>query len=215
MAAFDELEMIVEGIDNASNMERMNLWPQIFSCISPNESIEVVRFALWIVGTCAQNNPETQKDLLEKHQIFEILLNFWQENSATHVTTMDSTSAADSTKDSTHSTQTHNTHSTQSNSNQDNGDQNAAIHPSHMVQSKIIYCLSALLSNNPQGLQDFITRNGFKIINNFVTNDPEIVRKIGFLLGKILANEIGHDTLRCLIENCDNLLNIFDNPQEE
>ena len=77
MNAFDELEMIVEGIDNASNMERMNLWPEIFSCLSKDESIEVIKFALWIIGTCAQNNPETQISLLKKHAIFSRLLEVW------------------------------------------------------------------------------------------------------------------------------------------
>jgi hypothetical protein len=157
--------MIVEGIDNASNMERMNLWAEIFACISPSESVEVVRFALWIIGTCAQNNPETQKDLLVKHNIFSRLLELWQ--------------------DSTHE-------------------------PSQ-IQPKVMYCLSALLSNNSAGLEDFITRNGFKVINDF--NSETVSSKMRFLLFSILSNEIGPDTVRCLIKDCPNLLSILESEE--
>jgi hsp70-interacting protein len=80
--AFDELEMLVEGIDNASNMDKMNLWPVIFECLETGETLDVVRFALWIIGTCAQNNPETQSCMQEKHEIFARLLTLWQREPA-------------------------------------------------------------------------------------------------------------------------------------
>lgn len=157
--------MIVEGIDNASNMQRMNLWPEIFACISPSESVEVVRFALWIIGTCAQNNHETQKDLLEKHNIFSRLLELWQDST----------------------------------------------HEPAQIQPKIMYCLSALLSNNPAGLEDFVTRKGFKVIDNFTI---EVANKMKFFLCTVLSNEIGPDTVRCLIEDCPNLQVILDSKTE-
>lgn len=161
--AFDELEMIVEGIDNASNMEKMNLWPEIFACMDSQESLEVVKFALWIIGTCAQNNPETQAALLTKHDIFSRLLALWKDDSK--------------------------------------------------IQPKLMYCLSALLSNNPAGLEDFVTRNGFKVINDF---DADAVDgKMKFLLRTVLSNEIGADAVRCLIKDCDNLLIILDDQQED
>ena len=167
LAAFDELEMIVEGIDNASNMQRMNLWPEIFACISPSESVEVVRFALWIIGTCAQNNPETQKDLLEKHNIFSRLLELWQDST----------------------------------------------HESSKIQPKIMYCLSSLLSNNPAGLEDFIARDGFKIIDNF--HFETVSSKIKFLLRTVLSNEIGSDTVRCLIKDSPNLILLLESEEAE
>lgn len=154
--------MIVEGIDNASNMQRMNLWPEIFACISPSESVEVVRFALWIIGTCAQNNPETQKDLLEKHNIFSRLLELWQDSK----------------------------------------------YESSRIQPKIMYCLSALLSNNSAGLEDFIARDGFKVIDNFHC-ETTVSSKIRFLLCSVLSNEIGTDNVVCLIKDCPNLLLIL------
>ena len=165
--------MIVEGIDNASNMERMNLWPEIFACISSNEPAAVVKFALWIIGTCAQNNPETQTVLLKKHDIFSRLLCLWQDNQY----------------------------------DESNGDDDAiAANPIH---PKIMYCLSSLLSNHPAGLEDFVALNGFKIINSFHSSLRE---KMSFLLCSILSNEIGADTLRCLLKDCQNLLEILDNP---
>lgn len=163
LEAFDELEMIVEGVDNASNMEKMNLWPDIFDCISPSESVEVIRFALWIIGTCAQNNPETQKALLEKHSIFERLLTLWS---------------------------------------------NTQIRP------KIVYALTALLSNHPMGLEDFVTRDGFKVLEVGSLELDELMRKKMKFLLTVLGNEIGPDSLRCLLANCSNLTAIFDEPEE-
>lgn len=158
--AFDELEMIVEGIDNASNMDKMNLWPEIFSCIQADESVEVVKFALWIIGTCAQNNLETQFALLKKHDVFSRLLTLWNDST---------------------------------------------------FQPKIMYCLSALLSNNPEGLENFVSCNGFKIINNFNSTVDE---KMKFLLKSVLSNEIGVDAARCLIKDCEKLIEILDSKDE-
>ena len=158
LAAFDELEMIVEGIDNASNMDKMNLWPEIFSCISSNESIEVVKFALWIIGTCAQNNPETQVALLQKHDIFSRLLAVWN------------------------------------------------TFPE--ARAKVMYCLSALLSNNPNGLEDFAARSGFAVIENFDESESGqvIAKKLKFLLCTVL----GLDAVGCLIKDCPKLMTIME-----
>lgn len=155
--------MIVEGIDNASNMERMKLWPEIFSCISQDESMEVVKFALWIIGTCAQNNPETQADLLQKHDIFSRLLAVW------------------------------------------------TSFPVVQAQSKVMYCLSALLSNNTAGLEDFVTHSGFAVIDKF-DGSEQLEGKLKFLLCRVLGNEIGMDTVRCLVKDCPRLLEIIESP---
>lgn len=176
--------MIVEGIDNASNMEKMNLWPEIFACISSDEPVEVVKFALWIIGTCAQNNPETQTALLKKHDIFSRLLCLWQDN---RYESKDDINSDDTTAD-------------------DTTIEDVTANPIH---PKIMYCLSALLSNHPAGLEDFIALNGFQIIDSFHSSLRE---KMSFLLCSVLSNEIGADTLRCLLKDCQNLLEILDNP---
>lgn len=154
--------MLVEGIDNASNMEKMSLWPDIFECLGTGETLEVIRFALWIIGTCAQNNPEAQKCLQENHSVFPRLLELWQREPA--------------------------------------------------VQSKIMYCLSSLLSNNPAGLEIFVTAGGFAVVDQFEGED--VRRKLKFLL-TVLGNQIGPDAVRCLVKDCPVLVSIEAEPVEE
>ncbi|RHZ56057.1 hypothetical protein Glove_406g48 [Diversispora epigaea] len=63
--AFDNLEMLVEQIDNAINIEKMNLWPQIISFLSFSE-VSLRKYAIWVCGTAVQNNPQAQKAFVEK-----------------------------------------------------------------------------------------------------------------------------------------------------
>jgi hsp70-interacting protein len=81
LQAFDELEMLIESLDNACNLEKMHMWPDVLSCLDPKESEQVARFALWIIGTAAQNNPEVQRDLLSRHDIVTRVLAAWSEES--------------------------------------------------------------------------------------------------------------------------------------
>ena len=63
-----------------------------------------------------------------------------------------------------------------------------------------MYCLSALLSNNPAGLEDFITRSGFAVIEKFDGNE-QVAKKLKFLLCTVLGKEIGLDAVRCLLRS--------------
>ncbi|CAG8434104.1 5298_t:CDS:2 [Diversispora eburnea] len=63
--AFDNLELLVEQIDNAMNIEKMNLWPQIISFLSFSE-VSLRKYAIWVCGTAVQNNSQTQKAFVEK-----------------------------------------------------------------------------------------------------------------------------------------------------
>ena len=58
--ALDNLEMLIEGIDNARNIENMKLWPGIIKQLSAAEP-EVRKGTAWVCGTAVQNNPEAQK----------------------------------------------------------------------------------------------------------------------------------------------------------
>ncbi|CAI2171208.1 12312_t:CDS:2 [Funneliformis geosporum] len=70
--AFDNLEMLVEQIDNANDVENMNLWPKILSFLSfPEKSLRL--HAVWVCGTAVQNNPKAQKAFAEKGGIKLIL----------------------------------------------------------------------------------------------------------------------------------------------
>ncbi len=62
LAAWENLEMLVEQIDNAVNVDRMSLWPGIFGVLGEADA-RVVRCAYSLVGTAAQNNPEVQRVL--------------------------------------------------------------------------------------------------------------------------------------------------------
>lgn len=155
LAAFDELELLVESVDNASNMERMKLWPAVFACLAAEEQIDVVRFALWIIGTCAQNNPDTQRALQEHHDVIARLLTVWRD------------------------------------------EQRDVLR----IRAKILYCLIALLSNNPTGLEQFVGQSGFRAIDDYgVTGDASLEEKMRFLL-TMLNGEIGREAVQCLL--CD------------
>ncbi|CAG8477764.1 14313_t:CDS:10 [Acaulospora morrowiae] len=63
--ALDDLEMLVEQIDNANDIENMNLWPKILSFLSlPEASLR--KHAIWVCGTAVQNNIRAQKAFTDK-----------------------------------------------------------------------------------------------------------------------------------------------------
>ncbi|KAI8325200.1 Fes1-domain-containing protein, partial [Martensiomyces pterosporus] len=58
--ALDDLEMLVENIDNASNLEPLGLWPRVLKLYADPEP-SVRTGALWVSGTAVQHNPAAQK----------------------------------------------------------------------------------------------------------------------------------------------------------
>ncbi|GBC02951.1 hypothetical protein RclHR1_00490037 [Rhizophagus clarus] len=70
--AFDNLEMLVEQIDNAIDIENMNLWPKLLSFLSFSEHT-LRKHAVWVCGTAIQNNIRAQKAFAEKGGIKLIL----------------------------------------------------------------------------------------------------------------------------------------------
>ncbi|KAI8574945.1 hypothetical protein K450DRAFT_264010 [Umbelopsis ramanniana AG] len=71
--ALDNLEMLIEGIDNAMNLENMKLWPAIIAQLN-NENAEIRKGVAWVCGTAVQNNPKAQQALLDNNGL-EPLLN--------------------------------------------------------------------------------------------------------------------------------------------
>lgn len=63
--ALDNLEMLVENMDNANNLENMGMWPALLGLLD-DESEVIRKMALWVVGTAVQNNPTSQKSLVSK-----------------------------------------------------------------------------------------------------------------------------------------------------
>jgi hsp70-interacting protein len=64
LTAFDNLELLVESIDNASNLQVLKLWPPLLSQLSAPEA-PIRRYAAWVIGTAVQNNPKAQGHLLQ------------------------------------------------------------------------------------------------------------------------------------------------------
>lgn len=74
--ALDELEMLVESTDNATDMEKLRLWSPLISTLTKNEKInsdEWKKMCLWVIGTAAQNNPQAQEALCEYGVLREVL----------------------------------------------------------------------------------------------------------------------------------------------
>ncbi|KAI9343864.1 hypothetical protein DFJ73DRAFT_941739 [Zopfochytrium polystomum] len=65
LAAFDELELLVESLDNANDLRTLNLWKPIIGILASDPEPELRAFAAWVIGTAVQNNPRSQKDFYE------------------------------------------------------------------------------------------------------------------------------------------------------
>ncbi|KAI0292991.1 armadillo-type protein [Multifurca ochricompacta] len=57
--ALDDLEMLVENIDNANDLEKLKMWEPLQDLLSsPSDNMKTQ--ALWVIGTALQNNPAAQ-----------------------------------------------------------------------------------------------------------------------------------------------------------
>lgn len=78
ITAFDNLELLVEQIDNATNLEILKLWPPLLSLLSSSSSSsssepEIRRYAAWTIGTAVQNNPKAQLHLYQYQGIKRLI----------------------------------------------------------------------------------------------------------------------------------------------
>ncbi|OCH92567.1 nucleotide exchange factors-like protein [Obba rivulosa] len=59
--ALDDFEMLIEHIDNANNMEKLQMWEPLQALLtSPSSTDDIKTQTLWIIGTAVQNNPAAQ-----------------------------------------------------------------------------------------------------------------------------------------------------------
>ncbi|KNC99601.1 uncharacterized protein SPPG_04989 [Spizellomyces punctatus DAOM BR117] len=72
LAAFDELEMLVESLDNANDLRPLSLWTPIIDQLSSQEP-KMRMYAAWVLGTAVQNNPRSQTDFLDSGGLGPIL----------------------------------------------------------------------------------------------------------------------------------------------
>ncbi|GAA5836032.1 hypothetical protein JCM9279_002169 [Rhodotorula babjevae] len=63
--AWEDLEMLVQDLDNANDLQNMGLWPVILKYLSHDDD-EQVMFACWVCGTATQNNPKAQKAFFDQ-----------------------------------------------------------------------------------------------------------------------------------------------------
>ncbi|KAG8720637.1 hsp70 nucleotide exchange factor fes1 [Ceratobasidium sp. 394] len=70
--ALDDFEMLVEQIDNANNLENLQMWEPLLELMrSPVTGVQ--RHAIWIVGTAVQNNSTAQAAFLKRNPIPHLL----------------------------------------------------------------------------------------------------------------------------------------------
>jgi len=73
LTAFDNFEMLIENIDNANNIENLQLWDRLISLLdSENEEFQTMTCS--IIGTSVQNNDKAQSDFLKHPQGFTKLI---------------------------------------------------------------------------------------------------------------------------------------------
>ncbi|KAJ7607317.1 armadillo-type protein [Roridomyces roridus] len=73
--ALDHLEMLIEQIDNANNLEKLQMWTPLQKLIESAPTPELKMQALWVIGTALQNNPAAQ-DAYFSHDPLPVLTNF-------------------------------------------------------------------------------------------------------------------------------------------
>lgn len=74
--ALDQFEMLIEQIDNANNLQKLQMWEPLQALLTADASSQALKAAvLWIIGTALQNNPSAQDDYMQYHPLPH-LLNF-------------------------------------------------------------------------------------------------------------------------------------------
>jgi hypothetical protein len=68
LIAFDNFEQLVESMDNANNMAKLDLWAPLVSQLQ-HEEAELRKMAAWCVGTAVQNNIMAQEHALSQRVV--------------------------------------------------------------------------------------------------------------------------------------------------
>ncbi|KAF9054130.1 armadillo-type protein [Panaeolus papilionaceus] len=76
--ALDHLEMLIEHIDNANDLEKLGLWEPLQALLTAESSTpEIKKQTLWVIGTALQNNFKAQDVYLSKKPL-STLVSFLQ-----------------------------------------------------------------------------------------------------------------------------------------
>ncbi|KAF2478691.1 Hsp70 nucleotide exchange factor [Neohortaea acidophila] len=63
LIAWDNFEQLIEGIDNANNLDSLGLWPPLIQQLD-NPEAQMRRMAAWCISSAVQNNVKCQEKLL-------------------------------------------------------------------------------------------------------------------------------------------------------
>ncbi|KAF9732048.1 hypothetical protein PMIN06_008900 [Paraphaeosphaeria minitans] len=63
VVAFEDFEMMIQGIDNANNLEPLKLWKPLIEQLE-HEEADLRKYAAWCAGTAVENNVKAQERLL-------------------------------------------------------------------------------------------------------------------------------------------------------
>lgn len=58
--AFEDFEMMIQGIDNANNLEPLKLWKPLIDQLE-HEEADLRKYAAWCAGTAVENNVKAQE----------------------------------------------------------------------------------------------------------------------------------------------------------
>ncbi|CUM64308.1 uncharacterized protein PRCAT00001908001 [Priceomyces carsonii] len=72
--AFENFEMLIENMDNANNIENLNLWPSLIEQLAEDKPAIQRVYAASCIGISVQNNPKAQDDF-SKHDGLSKLIN--------------------------------------------------------------------------------------------------------------------------------------------
>ncbi|KAF9228147.1 Fes1-domain-containing protein [Gyrodon lividus] len=74
IAAMDDLEMLVENIDNANDLQKLKMWEPLQGLLGLPTTTDGLKLqTLWVIGTALQNNPAAQLSYLSSNPIPSIL----------------------------------------------------------------------------------------------------------------------------------------------
>ncbi|KAF9239453.1 armadillo-type protein [Melanogaster broomeanus] len=74
IAAMDDLEMLVENIDNANDLQKLKMWEPLHGLLSLPSTTDALKVqTLWVIGTALQNNPAAQLSYLSLDPIPTII----------------------------------------------------------------------------------------------------------------------------------------------
>jgi hsp70-interacting protein len=60
LGAFDDFEQLIENLDNANNLEPLQLWTRLVKHLENTEA-DLRRYAAWCIGTAVENNARSQE----------------------------------------------------------------------------------------------------------------------------------------------------------